>query len=346
MPLAQTVKIVQKTIMITRRAGSIAAVAALASGTSLPGRARHSSHAVAREAPYSSFLQTIANQARGLGISRSTLDNALALDQPNMKVLALDRHQPEFQLKWSAYRRHVLTPQRVQAARAAYQTRLGLLSKIWQRYGVDPRIVVGIWGLESNYGSRSGSFGVIDALATLTYDGRRRNFFYLQLMDALRILQDGDIGAANMIGSYAGAMGQPQFMPTSYLRYAVDEDGDGRRDIWSSEADIFASISNYLAKNGWVAGAPWGQPVTVPSGFDAVRAERYPVQTLGYWMRTGVRRLDGNSFSRSDVSARLLLPDGAAGEAFVAYENFQVLRRYNPSDFYGLAVGLLGSATA
>ena len=335
-----------KKAMITRRAGLVAAVVALTSGTSLPARALHVSRAVARETSYSLFLRTIAEQARSLGISRSILDDALSLDQPNIKVLALDRYQPEFQLSWNSYRRRVLTAQKVQAARAAYQGRLSLLTKIWRRYRVDPRIIVGIWGLESNYGSRSGSFGVVDALATLTFDGRRRSFFHRQLMDALRILQQGDIGPANMVGSYAGAMGQPQFMPTSYLRYAVDEDGDGRRDIWSSEADVFASISNYLAKNGWVAGAPWGQPVAMPSGFDAVRAKRYPVQSLGYWMRMGVRRLDGDSFSRRDVSARLLLPDGMGGEAFLVYDNFEVLRRYNPSDFYGLAVGLLGSATA
>ncbi len=263
-----------------------------------------------------------------------------------MKVLALDRHQPEFQLSWEAYRRRVLTAQKVRAARAAYQGRLTLLTEIWKRYRVDPRIVIGIWGLESNYGSRSGSFGVIDALATLTFDGRRESFFHLQLIDALRILQQGDVAPAQMLGSYAGAMGQPQFMPTSYLRYAVDEDGDGRRDIWSSEADVFASISNYLMKNGWVAGAPWGQPATIPSGFDAARAGRNLVQSLGSWMHVGVRRLDGEPFSRGDVSARLLLPDGPGGEAFVVYDNFEVLRRYNPSDFYGLAVGLLGSATA
>ena len=325
----------------------IAAVAALAPGISLPARAGHASAVTdARRSSYSSFLRTIAEQARNQGVSQSILDVALALDQPNMKVLELDRHQPEFQLSWNAYRRLVLTEQKVQAARAAYRRRLDLLIETWKRYRVDPRIVIGIWGLESNYGSRSGSFGVIDALATLTFDGRRRSFFRLQLMDALRILQQGDVVPARMLGSYAGAMGQPQFMPTSYLRYAVDGDGDGRRDIWSSEADVFASISNYLSKNGWTTGVPWGQPVAIPAGFDATAVARNPVRSLGSWMRIGVRRLDGHSFSRSDVLARLLLPDGTRGDAFVAYDNFEVLRRYNPSDFYALAVGLLGSATS
>ncbi len=333
--------------MITRRAGLVAAAAALATGISLPARAGRASGTLnVRAASYSSFLRKLADQARSLGVSQSILNDALSLGQPNMRVLELDRHQPEFQLSWNAYRRRVLTTQKIQAARTSYRSRLSLLTEIWKHYQVDPRIVIGIWGLESNYGSRSGSFGVIDALATLTFDGRRRSFFSNQLMDALLILQQGDIAAPRMLGSYAGAMGQPQFMPTSYLRYAVDGDGDGRRDIWSSEADVFASISNYLAKNGWTAGAPWGQPVAIPSGFDAAEAVRDPVRSLGSWMRLGVRRSDGQLFSRSDVSARLLLPDGAGGEAFLAYDNFEVLRRYNPSDFYGLAVGLLGSATA
>ena len=332
--------------MITRRVGLVAAVAALTSAARAPAHAHRTSRVAARETSYSLFLHAIARQARSLGVGQSILDAALALDQPNLKVLALDRRQPEFQLSWAAYRRRVLTERKILAARTAYQGRLGLLTEIWKRYRVDPRIVVGVWGLESNYGSRSGSFGVIDALATLTFDVRRENFFHRELIAALRILQQGDVTPAHMLGSYAGAMGQPQFMPTSYLRYAVDEDGDGRRDIWSSEADVFASISNYLSKNGWISGAPWGQPVATPAGFNAAKAERDPVQSLGYWMRLGIRRSDGAPFSRSDVSARLLLPDGAGGDAFVTYDNFNVLRRYNPSDFYGLAVGLLGSATA
>ena len=332
--------------MIKRRAGLAVAVAALGSRFDAPARAgREPKIRNADPGSYSSFLLTIAAQARQLGVSRPVLEMALSLEQPNSKVLELDRHQPEFHLSWHSYRARVLTSAKVQGAREAYRRNLGLLTEIWKHYQVDPRIVIGIWGLESNYGSRSGSFGVIDALATLAFDGRRKSFFHQQLIDALLILQQGDVAPTQMLGSYAGAMGQPQFMPTSYLHYAVDWNGDGRRDIWSSQADIFASISNYLLKNGWVAGIPWGQPVSIPSSIDVGSAQRNPVRSLGSWMRIGIRRSDGTSFTRSDVSARLLLPDGTGGDAFFAYENFDALRRYNPSDFYALAVGLLGSAT-
>lgn len=300
---------------------------------------------------YPAFLAGVGAQAAQLGISRSILDVALALDRPNRQVLELDRHQPEFTLTWSQYRQRVLTGRKVQAARAAYQVRLDLLTRIWQRYRVDPRVAIGIWGLESNYGTRIGSFGVIDSLATLAFDGRRAAFFHAELMNGLRILQQRDIEPGRMLGSYAGAMGQPQFMPSSYLRYAVDYDGDGRRDIWSSEADVLASISNYLARNGWIAGAPWGQPVSIPSGFSihetgSSKSGRQASRSLDAWMQAGVRRHDGAPFSRGDVPGALLLPDGPTGDAFMVYSNFDVIRRYNPSDFYSLAVGLLGSATA
>ncbi len=295
---------------------------------------------------YASFLDQVRAEARTLGTDRAVLDAALALDKPNARVLELDRHQPEFTLTWNQYRQRVITDRKIEMARDAYRRKSSLLNAIRHRYPVDPRIVVGIWGLESNYGSRSGSFGTVDSLATLAFDGRRAAFFRTELMDALNILQHRDIAPSRMLGSYAGAMGQPQFMPSSYVRYAVDYDGDGRRDIWSTEADVLASISNYLSQSGWIAGAPWGQPVSVPRGFDATKAGRHGGRSLGEWMRLGVRRADGTSFSHGDVPGALLLPDGAGGDAFMVYDNFNVIRRYNPSDFYSLAVGLLGDAAA
>lgn len=292
------------------------------------------------------FLSDVRAQGIRLGVDHSILDVALALDGPNARVLELDSHQPEFTLTWRQYRQRVLTDRKLEAARTAYQRRLSVLTKIWQHYHVDPRIVVGIWGLESNYGSRTGSFGVVDSLATLAFNGRRAAFFRTELMDALKILQQRDVEPNRMLGSYAGAMGQPQFMPSSYVRYAVDYDGDGRRDIWSSEADVLASISNYLSRNGWIADAPWGQPVFIPRNSSVIIMGRRGSQSLGEWMRLGVRRADGTLFSRSDVPGLLLLPDGVGGDAFMVYDNFNVIRRYNPSDFYSLAVGLLGNATA
>ncbi len=322
-------------------------VAAAAGVVALPAtRAHGRSHPPQDTNSFASFLARIRIQASRLGVSGAILDVALALDRPNARILELDRHQPEFTLTWSQYRLRVLTDRKLAAGRAAYQDRLALLTRIWQRYQVDPRITVGIWGLESNYGSRSGSFGVIDSLATLAFDGRRSAFFQAELMNALRILQRHDIEPDRMLGSYAGAMGQPQFMPSSYLRYAVDYDGDGRRDIWSSEADVLASVSNYLSQSGWTAGVPWGQRVSIPPDFDVSHAGRQTMRPLDAWMGLGVRRPDGTRFSRPDVPGALLLPDGAAGDAFMVYSNFNVIRRYNPSDFYSLAVGLLASATA
>ena len=293
---------------------------------------------------YASFLARVRQEASASGIGSSILDDALALERPNEHVLQLDRNQPEATLTWSAYRRRVVTEQRLEEAHAAYHQRLPLLAGIWRRYRVDPRIAVGIWGLESDYGRRSGTFGVVDSLATLAFDGRRAAFFRSELMTSLRILQQKDVAVPDMRGSYAGAMGQPQFMPSSYLRYAVDYDADGRRDIWTSQADVLASICNYLARNGWVEGAPWGQEVALPRGFDPAQAGRRNRRSLGAWTLLGVRRADGSPFSHEAMSGAVLLPEGASGEAFMVYDNFEVIRRYNPSDYYSLAVGLLGGA--
>ncbi len=329
--------------MINRRAFLAAAAGLIGWDADAPARSRSRQGA---PAGFDAFLAGVRSKALELGINAATLDAALTFDQPNPHVLALDQHQPEFVLTWAQYHRRVLTEAKVEQARSVYRERIALLDGISRRYPVDPRIVVSIWGVESMFGTRSGSFGVVDALATLAYDGRRRGFFFSELLGALRILQHGDVEPARMLGSYAGAMGQPQFMPTSFLRYAVDYDGDGRRDIWSTEADVLASIANYLLRNGWVAGAPWGQPIRIPSGFDTARTGRGIRRPLDAWMRLGVRRQDGTAFSQGNVIGTVLIPDGPEGDAFMVYANFDVIRRYNPSDFYSLAVGLLGAATA
>jgi len=296
-------------------------------------------------AGFASFLAGVRADARRAGVREAVIDDALAGLQPNSDVLRLDRHQPEFTLTWAQYRARVLPGSRLAAARVHYSSDGALLAEVGTHFGVDPRIVVGIWGLESGFGANTGGFSVVQALATLAYDGRRAEFFRGELMNALRILNAGDIGARGMTGSYAGAMGQPQFMPSAYLRYAVDYDGDGRRDIWTSRPDIFGSVANYLARSGWRRGEPWGQPVAVPPSYSGPSG-RDAMLALSEWERLGVRRADGGKFSRGDVHGALVLPDGAGGEAFLVYWNFHVIRRYNPSDFYALAVGLLGYAAA
>jgi membrane-bound lytic murein transglycosylase B len=294
---------------------------------------------------FAAFLAGVRTEALRNGIRPGVLDAALHGLQPNQDVLRLDRHQPEFTLTWAQYRARVLPASRLDKAQTAYASNRDLLEQTGQHYGVWPGVIIGIWGLESGFGANTGGFNVIQALATLAYDGRRAAFFRKELLAALRILNNGDIGPRAMTGSYAGAMGQPQFMPTAFLTYAADGDGDGRRDIWTSRPDIFASVGNYLARCGWRNGEPWGQPVTVPQDF-AGPTGRDVMRPLAAWQAQGVRRADGRAFSRGDVPGALLQPDGPGGEAFMVYPNFHVIRRYNPSDFYALAVGLLGMEAA
>jgi membrane-bound lytic murein transglycosylase B len=294
---------------------------------------------------FDAFLSGVRAEARHAGIRPDVLDTAFAGVSPNAKILELDHNQPEFTLTWAQYRARVLPDKRLQAASAAYRRNTAVLGAVWQRYAVDPHVIVGIWGLESGFGAKTGGYGVVESLATLAYDGRRAGYFRKELINTLRILNNGDISPRAMTGSWAGAMGQPQFMPSSYLAYAVDFDGDGKRDIWHSLPDVFGSVGNYLAKCGWRAGEPWGQPIQLPPGF-AAASGRDVSRPLGAWMAEGVRRIDGSKFSRADVHGAVVLPDGAGGEAFMVYQNFHVIRRYNPSDYYALAVGLLGTAAS
>jgi len=236
--------------------------------------------------------------------------------------------------------------QRLDDARHPPATARALLDRVAAQYGVPAGIILGIWGLESDYGAATGGFNVIEALATLSWEGRRAAFFRSELMDALRILQSGDITAAQMTGSYAGAMGQTQFMPDSFLKYAVDYSGTGRRDIWGDFGCVFASTANYLAREGWQRGIPWGEIVRLPAGFDPSLAGREHRRPLKEWVDRGVAPTGSVPVPMTTLTA-VILPDGAGGEAFFAYHpNFQAIRRYNPSDFYCISVGLLGDRVA
>ncbi len=291
---------------------------------------------------FQNFVAGVRAEARHAGISAATLERAFAGVQPNQKVLEHDRHQPEFTMTWAQYRDLLITDQRIANGRAAFAQNRALFARVQGRFGVDPGVITGIWGLESSFGAGMGDFRVVEALATLAWEGRRASFFRGELLAALRILDHGDVTPSRMLGSYAGAMGQPQFMPSSYLRYAVDFEGNGRRDIWTSKADVLASIANYLAQSGWRDGEPWGQPVTLAGNFDRTATGRDYRRPVGEWHRLGVRAADGRPLARADTPAAVLLPDGPAGDAFLVYANFGAIRRYNPSDYYALAVGLLG----
>jgi len=306
--------------------------------SAMPARAQDS---------FEAFVNGLKAEARRAGIRDATLQQAFAGVEPNQRVIELDHRQPEFTMTWPEYRARVLPDGRLQAARENYARERTLLARVEERYGVDPLIIMGIWGIESAFGANKGTYRLVEALSTLAWEGRRAAYFRGELINALRILDQGDVTPTRMTGGYAGAMGQPQFMPTSYLRFAVDFDGDGHRDIWDSKPDVFGSIGNYLAKNGWRRGEPWAQPVLLPAGFDVASATHDNRRSLGEWTRMGVRRADGRGFGRADASGAVVVPSVAApGEGFMTYANFNVIRRYNSPDFYALAVGLLGEAAA
>jgi membrane-bound lytic murein transglycosylase B len=321
--------------MITRRTLVAAALAA-------PLAAPILAPATALASDFDSFIAGVKAEARHDGIAEPVLDAAFATVTLNQKVLDLLNHAPEFTLTWAQYRDKVVNDPRIATGKTVYRQSAGMFEQVQGRFDVDPGVMLGIWGLESNFGATKGNYNVIEALATLAYGSHRQAFFRSELIAALRILQSGDITPSHMLGSYAGAMGQPQFMPSSYLKLAVDFEGNGRRDIWDSKADSVASIANFLSTSGWRGRQPWGQLISVPPQLSSGDTGRDLRRSLGEWMRLGVRRYNGQPFSRSDVMGAVLMPDGQGGDAFMVYSNFHAIRRYNPSDFYALAVGLIG----
>ena len=292
------------------------------------------------------FLEGVRAEARRGGVSQAILTRALSGIRSNDRVLELDRRQPEFTQTWEQYRDARLAQTRIDGGRRAFADNRATLEAVQARFRVSPRVIVAIWGLETNYGGFTGNFNVIESLATLAWDGRRSAYFRAELLAALRILEGGHVAPDRMRGSWAGAMGHPQFMPSNFDRLAVDMDGDGRRDIWENRADALGSIANYLARSGWREEELWGREVVLPPGFDPADARRENTKPLREWVRMGVRRPDGTALPSVDLEAAIILPGGAGGQAFAIYPNFNVIRRYNPSNFYALAVGMLSDRVA
>jgi len=275
------------------------------------------------------------------GVDPRQFDLAFAGVTPNEDVIGYDRYQPEFSKPIWDYLDTAVSPSRIREGRQNQRQRRRLLRQIEARYGVDAEVVVAIWGVESNYGNNRGDIYTIEALATLAYDGRRARYGTQQLIAALKILQAGHVRQADMRGSWAGAMGHTQFIPTSFLALAVDYDGDGKRNIWSNNpVDALASTANYLRQNGWVHGQPWGVEVILPEGFDYAKADIGNRQSAGYWRGLGVRRADGRALPRYSEAA-LLVPAGAGNPVFAVYKNFRVIQRYNNSVSYAMSVGHL-----
>ncbi len=311
----------------------------------------------AEEAPpeFETWLDGVRQEGLERGISAATLDQALRGVEPVRRIVERDRSQAEFKLTFRTYADRLLTETNIRVGRAKIVEHRDLLARIQQTFGVQPRYVVAIWGMETRYGAVKPTMPVIPALATLAYDRRRSAFFRNELFKALEMIDRGHIEHGRMMGSWAGAMGQPQFMPSSYMAYARDFDGDGRRDIWSSEADVFASIANYLAQHGWSDDQTWGRPVRLPDdpGFRARLPERSgrsgcraidamtDTLRLSEWQALGVRRIDGTDLPGRDLPASLVEPDGAEGPAFLVYRNYHSILRYNCAHLYGLAVATL-----
>ncbi|ETW97567.1 MAG: lytic transglycosylase [Candidatus Entotheonella factor] len=288
-----------------------------------------------------SWLDALRADARKRGISTHTLDAVLQDIKPIPRVIELDRRQPEGRLTFAEYLNLVVPPSRVQRGRNLLAQHKALLDDVSAKYGVPASVIVALWGVESDYGRRTGGFPVIGALATLAYDGRRGAYFRGELLNALQILQEGHITPAQMTGSWAGAMGQSQFMPSSFLSRAVDHDGDGRRDIWTTHADVFASAANYLKRAGWRKGQLWGRRVILPPDFDADLISLKVVKQLADWQALGVRNAKGQALPKAAFPASVVAPDGPEGQTFIVYHNFRVFLKWNRSTYFGTAVGLL-----
>jgi membrane-bound lytic murein transglycosylase B len=292
------------------------------------------------------FVHDFWPEAHRAGISRRVYDMAFRGIGPDPSVLELAQEQPEFKTPIGDYFAKRVTPERIAAGRDMAQSHAETLDRIERRYGVDREILLAIWGMESNYGSHKGGMSVIRSLATLAYVGKRRSFGRSQLVAALKILQRGDISPADFTGSWAGAMGHTQFIPTTYNAYAVDWTGDGRRDIWNSIEDALASTANYLAHSGWQRGLKWGYEVRLPARFDRRLVGEQGRRSLAAWARLGVRPAVGQGFGAADASAYLVQPAGSDGPAFLVTRNFDAVLKYNAAVSYALAVGHLGDRIA
>lgn len=308
--------------------------------------------------PFDAWLEGVRQEAREKGIAEETIKVALTGIEPVRRVVQRDRNQSEFKLTYQIYHDRLLTPTNIRVGQGKLVKHQALLSDIAAEYGVQPRFILAIWGMETRYGAVKPTMPVVPAVATLAYDRRRSSYFRRELFQALLMIDRGLITHEQMLGSWAGAMGQPQFMPSSYMAYARDHDGDGRRDIWTNEADVFASIANYLARHGWHNDQTWGREVTLPKGAAFRAAIPEPrsgsgcraidgmsgAAPLGAWQQMGVRRADGSDLPTRDLPASLVEPDGATGKAFLVYRNYQSILRYNCAHLYGLAVSQLADA--
>ncbi|MDA1090469.1 MAG: lytic murein transglycosylase [Proteobacteria bacterium] len=290
--------------------------------------------------PFSQWLDGVRKEASAAGMSTGFLNTALAGVKPINRVIELDRRQPEFTLTFWKYLDNAINPERIRRGREMMAKHQTQLQKSALKYGVQPRFIVAFWGLESNYGKHTGAFPVLDAVATLAFDQRRSRFFRSQLMAALTIMNRGDVDT-RVKGSWAGAMGNFQFIPTTYKGFAVDADGDGKRDMWNSFPDMFASAANYLSRSGWRSGWSWGREVQLPKEFKLELTGLKIRKSQSQWQALGVRTIGGGSLPTGDTEASVILPAGYNGPAFLIYKNYRTILTWNRSILYAIAVGHL-----
>ncbi|MBU2880073.1 lytic murein transglycosylase [Aliiglaciecola lipolytica] len=300
-------------------------------------------HAQKNEKDYAGYVEQLKSEAISEGFDAQFVDQAFADITFYKRAIKADKNQPESKITLDKYLRTRVPDWKVQQAIDLYRKHQQILNKIGKEYGVQPRFIVALWGNESNFGKIMGNYSVISALSTLAYEGRRESFFKKQLFAALTILQQGHIQKQQFVGSWAGAMGQSQFIPSSFITYAVDYDKDGKKDIWGNPADVFASIANYLSKEGWDDSITWGRQVRIPKGFDLALAglTKSKMQSLSAWQALGVRRYDGSDLPKVDLQASLIMPDDENGRIYLVYSNFHTLMRWNRSTYFGSAVSYL-----
>lgn len=304
---------------------------------------------------YAAYTAALKVEAQAKGYDAALLEAVFSSLTFYERAISADKSQPEIVETLNTYLPKRVSETRIRMARERYQKYLPQLEEIGQRYGVQPRFIIALWGLESSFGRFMGNFSIPSALATMAYEGRRETFFKQEFFHALDILAQGHIKLEDMKGSWAGAMGQSQFMPSSFLAYAQDGDGDGKKDIWTNELDVFASIAYYLKQQGWDNNGTWGREVLLPAGFDAGHAiqrgslarnewlKRWNAseRSLTDWHKLGVRRLNGEQLPQRDLTAALILPDGPNGRAFLAYNNYKSLMHWNRSYYFVTSVGYL-----
>ncbi len=302
-----------------------------------------SSVAQAPARDFQSWLTELRREAVASGVSQATVKAALPDTlRPIPRIIELDRKQPESTRTLAQYLESVVSADRKEKGRTRYLNNKKKLAEIGDKYGVDPAVIVALWGVETSYGAITGGYQIVDALATLAYDGRRSDFFRGELLKALKIVDQGHIDLDRFKGSWAGAMGQCQFMPSSFLRFAVDEDGDGRRDIWGTQVDVFGSAANYLAQSGWKRGQGWGHEVILPKGFNRDLLGTDKEHSLSFWRGQNIRGLNGAQVANdAGLKASVIQPDGVQGRAFIVYENYKVILKWNRSTYFATAVGLL-----